>query len=237
MVCISDYARGQVVARLEPHEWDRVRVVRYGAPLRPTHDRAGRAPGDPVNVLTVARLASVKGHPVLLEALAQLVREGIDVRLDAVGDGPERGELVALAERLGLADRVRWHGALGEDRVAELYDQADVFCLPSFAEGLPVVLLEAMAAGLPVVATAITGVPEAVVHERHGLLVAPGRPDELAEAIARLSGDPELAARLGAAGRRRIKTELNTDLAALRMHDALEEILAAQPSSGGPVAL
>lgn len=238
VVCISDYARGQVQSRLQPHEWDRVRVVRYGAPLRALPARARRTPGDPLKLLTVARLASVKGHPVLLEAMARLVREGFDVRLDAVGDGPQRDELEALAEQLGLADRVVWHGALGPDRVAELYDQADVFCLPSFAEGLPVVLLEAMAAGLPVVATAITGVPEAVVHERHGLLVAPGRPDEIAAAVGRLARNAEEATRLGAAGRERIETELNAEDAARRMHEALEAILAAQsPSPAGPVAL
>lgn len=226
VICISDFARAQVLSRLPVEAWDRVHVARYGAPVDDGAAAQG-VPGTPFRVLTVGRLASVKGQPVLLSAIAALVAAGHDVQLDIVGEGPLRRDLERLADELGIAERVRWHGALGHDAVAERYRQADVFCLPSFAEGLPVVVLEAMAAGVPVVATAITGVPEAIEHERHGLLVRPGRVDELVTALSRLADEPALRSALGLAARARIVDELSDAASAAQIHAALEQIVPA----------
>jgi glycosyltransferase involved in cell wall biosynthesis len=162
----------------------------------------------------------VKGHAVLLEALV-----GLDATLDVVGGGPLEAELRERAAALGVAERVTFHGALGHDEVERLYAQADVFCLPSFAEGLPVVLLEAMAHGIPVVATRITGVPEAVTDGVEGLLVSPARPDELAAALVRIAADPDLAARMGEAGARRIASELSHEASISQIEQALRRVV------------
>jgi glycosyltransferase involved in cell wall biosynthesis len=166
--------------------------------------REPTATGDLLSVLTVAQLVPRKGIDVLLEAVAQLRDRGIAVEAMVVGEGAERHNLEAHACELGVGDIVTFAGAIGQDRIAEYYARADVFCLPSFAEGIPIVLMEAMAREVPVVATAIMGVPELVLHGRTGLLVPPARADELAAALENLSRDPVLREELGRAGRERV---------------------------------
>ena len=100
-------------------------------------------------MLTVARLTQVKGHAVLSRRSPTWPGEGVDVRLTIVGDGPKRADLERLAAELGVADRIVFAGAVGQDPIREHYRRAAVFCLPSFAEGVPVVLMEAMAMALP----------------------------------------------------------------------------------------
>ena len=134
----------------------------------------------PVRLLNVGALAEKKGHAHLLEAVAGL---GRDATLDVVGDGELRDELEGQVRRLGLSDKVRFRGELPRERVAELMQAADLFVLPSLHENLPCVLIEAMATGLPSVATRVGGVGELVDPEA-GVLVSPGDPDALAEGIA-----------------------------------------------------
>ncbi len=171
------------VAVLEPRA--RVQVVEnvvdgdafHPAPAPYRRDLDGEA-----RLLTVAALTRKKGHAVLLEALMQVSRKR-PVRLDLVGDGELRGDLARLARTLGLEDRIRFHGALLKPAVAELMRQADLFVLPSLFENLPCVLIEAMASGLPSVATAVGGVPE-LLGEFAGVLCPPRDPDALAHAIS-----------------------------------------------------
>ena len=160
--------------------------------------------GEPGLVLTVARLVEKKGLRDLLEACGELQRRpglrDMAVRLEVVGDCPLRGELEATAERLGLDARFR--GALPQEEVLELYRRAAVYCLPCVVaasgdrDGLPTSVLEAMALGVPVVTTAVSGLPDAVVHEVTGLVAPPHDPPALAEVLARVLADPELGARL-----------------------------------------
>ncbi len=110
----------------------------------------------------MGRLVKRKGQSLLIEACAALLERGVPVRLTLVGDGPRRAELEALAGRLGVADRVRFAGSVGHDDILPMFRSADVFCLPSFSEGVPVVLMEAMAHSVPVVTTRIMGIPELV---------------------------------------------------------------------------
>jgi glycosyltransferase involved in cell wall biosynthesis len=148
------------------------------------------------------------------------------VRATLVGDGDERARLEATAVELGLEDAVRFAGAVGQDRIRDFYRRADIFCLPSFAEGIPRVLMEAMAMGVPVVATHVMGVPELVNHGRSGLVVAPGRADLLADALMQLARDPELRTRLGAEGRRRVESSYDIRDTASALHAVLMKVIA-----------
>ena len=149
----------------------------------------------------------MKGNVVLVQALAGLAERGLRPRLTVVGDGPSRGKVVAVADQLELADQVTLVGAVGADRIRDYYADCDVFCLPSFAEGVPIVLMEAMAMEIPVVANAITGIPELVEDGVDGFLVRPGRVDELTGRLERLLSDPALRAAMGRAGRRKVAAD------------------------------
>jgi glycosyltransferase involved in cell wall biosynthesis len=151
----------------------------------------------------VGRLSAEKGFDVLLRAVGQLVREGLDVGLLIAGEGDERVRLQALVGELGLADRVRLLGYCSDTR--DLYQALDVYVLSSLREGLPNVLLEAMAMGAPVVATRIAGVPRLVRDGANGLLVEPGDVAGLAAAVRRLAGEPDLRGRLQQAARATIE--------------------------------
>jgi glycosyltransferase involved in cell wall biosynthesis len=169
-------------------------------------------------VLTLARLHPQKGHRYLLAAAAQIP----DATFVLAGDGPLRPELERMARELGVADRSIFLGHRTD--VADLLAAADLVVLPSLFEGLPVSILEAMAAQRPVVATAIGGTDEAVTHEVTGLLVPPGDPAALASAIRRIRSDPALALRLATAGRERVEREFSSEGAArevMRIYDEL----------------
>lgn len=206
VVCVSHYGRSQLMSIVMQECWDKLHVIRCGidvdvfARLRPHAVTAHK-------LLTVARLEPVKGHAVLLQALALLQEKGIAVQAIMVGDGSQRGTLKDLAEILGIDGSVEFTGSLGQDVIRQRYEEADVFCLPSFDEGVPVVLMEAMAMCLPVVATRVAGVPELVEDGVSGVLIAPGTVEELAGALHRvLQSDSEQRSAMGAAGRTRVST-------------------------------
>lgn len=221
VVAISDYTRSQLLALVDESNWSKVHVVHCGidpdvfAPSTNGHGSKQAA----LDVLTVGRLSAAKGHGVFLQAIARLAAEGVTVRATIVGDGPLRAQLDALAASLGIRDAVTFAGALGHEHLPQQYAAADVVCAPSFAEGLPVVLMEAMATGKPVVATAVMGIPELVLDGETGLLVRPGRPDLLASALRRLAGDAGLRERLGTAARARVAAEHDNRHEARRLLD------------------
>jgi len=195
---------------------------------RPARD--GGDPADPVRLLAVARAMPKKGLDILLEALARLPAE-LAWRLDHVGSGPLLEELRARALRLGIAEKITWHGGQPQPRVIALMQAADLFTLPARIaadgdrDGLPNVLLEAMATGLPVVSTPVSAIPEAVEDGRSGLLVPPDDPPALTAAIERLARDPRLRQQLGTAGREAVLARF-TDEAGL---DRLAARLGAPP--------
>jgi colanic acid/amylovoran biosynthesis glycosyltransferase len=162
-------------------------------------------------LVCVARLESTKGQVDLLRAFARARGQLPDLTLDLIGDGADRARLEHLRDQLGLGDELRFHGALRTDQVRAALDEADAFVLPSLRhpsgrmDGIPVALMEAMASGLPVIATQLSGIPELVIHEETGLLVPPESPDELAVAICRLVREPELSTRLAHAARDRVR--------------------------------
>ena len=157
-------------------------------------------PPDVLSVICVARLSPEKRHTVLLKAVRRLANTGLEFRVLLVGDGPLRAVLQKQAKDLRLDAFVRFLGM--RDDVADLLRSADIFVLPSATEGLPMTVIEAMAAGLPVVVTTVGGVPELVEDGETGLLIPPDCAEPLAEALGRLLKDAELRCHMGKAARR-----------------------------------
>jgi glycosyltransferase involved in cell wall biosynthesis len=159
----------------------------------------------------VARLAPVKDHATLLRAFALLRRRNPAVRLVLIGGGDEHAGLVSLAKELGVTDAVRF---VGELRNGGNHHRAlDISVLCSVSEGFPNTLVEAMAAGVPIAATAVGGNIDAVTHNETGLLVPPSDPVALADALEKLSGDAQVRAALGAAGRREARERFGASAA------------------------
>jgi colanic acid/amylovoran biosynthesis glycosyltransferase len=211
VVCISDYCRSQLMLVVDPEHWANLQVVHCGVDTLEfaVKDTTADTSSGRIRILCVGRLTPEKGQSLLVDATARLVAEGSPVELVFVGWGPSLPELQADVRRRRLDDRVAFTGALGQDQLAAAFAAADIFCLPSFAEGVPVVLMEAMATGLPVVSTVIAGVPELVRHNESGILVPPGRPDLLAAALQRLVDDPSERVRLGSNGRITVEKEFD----------------------------
>jgi glycosyltransferase involved in cell wall biosynthesis len=159
-------------------------------------------------LLCPARLAPIKGHGDLLEAAEQLVACGIPFELWLAGEGPERAAIERRIGERGLGERVRLLGTVPHAELLGMYRDGRVDCvvLPSLHEGLSVALVEAMAHGVPVIATAVGGVPE-LLEDGAGILVPPSDADALTEALTRVLGSPTLRAELAHAGRRRVEAE------------------------------
>nr|MCU0636841.1 glycosyltransferase [Gemmatimonadaceae bacterium] len=168
-----------------------------------------RAPGATVRLVTVGRLSVEKGLGVLLEAVRLTVDGGVDVSLRLIGGGPEEAALRRLAASLGLASRVDFAGWIQPSAIPDELARADVFVSSSFAEGIPLVLMEAMTVGVPCVATSVGGVAELVVHGETGLLVPPADASALASAIRTLAADPVLAGRLVLLARERLARDFD----------------------------
>lgn len=209
-ICVSDAERaaGLAAGACDPR---RTVVIRNGIETA-TRPRA-RPETEPVRIVTVGRLQAPKDPLTLVRALSH-VREQ-SYRALVIGDGPERPALEAELLRLGLAPTVELVGE--REDVAELLAGSHLFVLASRSEGMPLSVLEAMAAGLPVVASRVGGLPELVVEGETGFLVPPGDPSALADAIGRLLDDPQLRERLGSAGRARVEASFRLDLS-LRAH-------------------
>jgi glycosyltransferase involved in cell wall biosynthesis len=228
--CISYFCRTQAAIHADPDARDRLHVVHCGVdiddytPVR--HDGRG------AKLLFVGRLAELKGVTVLLEALRQIKKDQPDVELTIVGDGPDRVRFESVAHSLDVADRVRFVGARSQRQVAAHLAETDVFVLPSFAEGVPVTLMEALASGVPVVATRVGGVAELVEHGTNGYLVHPGEPGPLADALLALLDDPGTRNRFGEAGRARVAADFSNDDEAARL-----KILFSSAVSGADVAV
>jgi len=221
-----------VLSRQEQEEWQEfspasqvlvVRNVRPALPVdvEPSLNRDGR----PI-VLSVARLLASKGVLDLVRALP-LVQRDVHCRLVLAGDGPDAVRIRALVEELGVADSVELSGYLGDTELARLYRSADVFALPTFhPEGFPTVILEAMAAGLPIVTTRSRGAADYLVEGGNALFVPAHDPQALSVALIRLLGDDELRREMGAANREKV-SEFDPGPVADEYLDALERIVAA----------
>jgi glycosyltransferase involved in cell wall biosynthesis len=216
--CISAFCRSQLMVFSNPADWRKLHVVRCGVEIERYAD-AQAMPGDAdrAQLLFVGRLAGIKGELVLLDAMDRIRAARPDVMLTIVGDGPGRARLEARIATLGLENHVRLTGAQSQADVARWMAWADVFVLPSFAEGLPIVLMEAMAARRAVVATRIAGIPELVEDGVNGFLVAASDVDALADRVERLLGDPDMRLAMGDAGRAKVVADHDVRLQGERL--------------------
>ncbi len=224
--CISHFCRGQVMTWADAAKWEHLHIVHCGVDterFRPKPKRTER----PFRMLTVGRLAPVKGYEITLQACRVLTESGVDWRLDMLGDGPSRERLSRMARDLGIEERVKFHGAVGQDRIQEHFDRADALVVSSFLEGVPVVLMEAMAKELAVIATRIAGIGELVEEGVSGLLVNASSVTELAASMKRLGGDPRRLREYGRAGRQKVVEEFSHPGVGERMAELFHRYLGS----------
>ena len=204
--CISHFCRSQLMSFASVQDWSKLHIIhcgvdpsRYATP--PEH--TGK------QVLFVGRLGAVKGVLIALQAVAKLRHTHPDIHLTLIGDGPDRHDLETQAKALGIEAQTSFLGYRSQSEVAKALSSTDVFVLPSFAEGVPVVLMEAMAAQVPVLTTRIAGVPELVEDGTSGLLVSPGDPEAFAAALDDLLKQPALRRAMGAEGRKKVVADFD----------------------------
>lgn len=207
VVAISHFCRSQLMLFSDPAHWDKITIVHCGVTPagygRKTRGAFGK------RVIFVGRLDPVKGATLLIEAMARVMAGHPDARLTMVGDGPARTLAEVRTKTLGLSEVVTFAGFQSQGAVASLLEDSDLLVLPSFAEGVPVVLMEAMASRIPVIATRVAGVQELVEDGVTGFAVPPGDVATLAERIGRLMADPKMAAQMGRAGRMVVEREFD----------------------------
>jgi colanic acid/amylovoran biosynthesis glycosyltransferase len=212
-VTISRYNVAWLTAQVTAQARDRMSVVHCGVDL-PTwaFKEEGRAED---LILTVGRLDPIKGFEILVDALGQLNGQGRRFRCRVIGEGPLRSALETRVDRQGLSGLVELVGARSQTEVREALSAATIFVLPSLIapggdrDGIPVSLMEAMAAGAPVVSTRVSGIPELIEEEREGLLVPPGDSPALADALARLLDDAALRRRLATGARAKVERDFD----------------------------
>jgi len=211
VVCISQFAKGQLMRISHPNDWSKLQVCRLGVdPAQFTYSL--RAPSKAtVELLCVGRLSSAKAQVLLVQACAELRDQGLDFSLTLVGDGPDRARIEQTIERLALASRIQLTGALNQAAVREHFARADIFVLPSLAEGIPVVLMEAMSCGVPCVSTPVNGIPELIEHDRTGLLATPGDVHSLTRQLQRLISEPELRQTLAQAAHAKVLADFDLE--------------------------
>jgi colanic acid/amylovoran biosynthesis glycosyltransferase len=210
-------------------------VIPCGVDPRLFRPRSPRAADGVLRFACVAGLRDYKGHRWLVEACALLARRGVPFHGLLVGDGPERSSIEAQIAAAGLGGRLALTGNLPQDRIRAILDGIDAMVLPSVTtragmmDGIPVALMEAMATGLPVVSTAVSGIPELVIDGRTGLLAPEKDAVALADALERLHRDRELAKRLAEEGRRHVLERFNLLLNAARLRDQLAAAAEGRP--------
>jgi glycosyltransferase involved in cell wall biosynthesis len=209
-VCASQYGASQVMRVLDPAEWNRLLVSHCAIDLSrlpPLTDKSGES--RETRVICVGRLSAEKGQLGLVEAFAKAHAANPRLRLTLVGDGPTRARVAARIEELAIGHLVEMTGSLPEDETLKRIAASDILVLASFMEGIPLVLMEAMALRVPVIAPRVAGIPELVEDKVTGLMFHPGDWHDLTRKLSQLSSDTALRTRLIAAGEEKVRAEFS----------------------------
>ena len=229
VVTVSEFNRRFLVEQHPEADASRIRVLYNGVDLDFFTPDETVSKLDPPTILAVGRLVTKKGFADLIRACSLLKSQGIPFRCVIIGQGREETALRELAAQLGVEDRVELAGARHQEEVRDAMRSASAVCLPCLRDedgnqdALPTVLLEAMASGLPVVSTQLSGVPEIIDADKNGLLVDPGHPTQLAEALGRVISDSALARRLSVAGRAKVSERFNIRRNVTALHQWFRE--------------
>lgn len=223
---ISRHGRGQMMLSCDRSQWSKLIYVPLGIDVSEFVPGAKRGVSSPANILCVGRLAPEKDQSLLLDAIATLSAAGFPLHLRLVGDGPDRKFLERRAAELGIAACVEFAGWLDQRQLITLYADSDLFVLPSLAEGIPMVLMEAMAMQIPCVAPCITGIPELIEDGVEGMLYAVADLEELTAKIRALLESPELIQQIGKQARLRVIRDYNMARNTERFAEVLAERLA-----------
>lgn len=210
--CISYYTQSQVMRLVNPNFWGKLQVCYLGIDPNKYNPRDKQTPllsGRPIQILSVGRLSPNKGQRILLEAFKALKQEGKNIQLTLVGDGPDRKELEQWVVKNDLDNVVIFKGALEANLVIDFFKTSDLFALTSFAEGLPVALMEAMAFEIPCITTAINGIPEMIINEKNGLLVPASDINQTIIAVRKAVDDGAYRKTLGQEARETIVDKFN----------------------------
>ncbi len=227
VLCISDYCRSQVMKVCNPAYWSNLQVVRLGVDLTKFRPAPPADRRDVIEMVCVGRFVPAKGHLILLGAFASLRRRGYNLRLRLIGDGSERRRVEAFIARERLEGWVTLEGALNHEGTRKKLMNADIFVLASFAEGLPIALMEAMAMEIPCVSTWVAGIPELIRDGIDGLLVPPSSEDALTTALERLIADTDLRRTFARAGGQRVQEHYDLERNVRLLADTLENWLAS----------
>lgn len=233
--CISNFCRAQIMTFCSEERWPDLHVVHCGIDLAefapPSHPSPSphthTTPG-PLRLVTVGRLHSIKAYPLLVRACKSLGDSGIDWTLDMIGEGSQRGAIEQAARSCGVHDRVRLLGPVAPEDLRARFAGYDAMVVSSFMEGVPVVLMEAMASGLPVLATGVGGVPELVTHAVSGVIVPPGSADSLADGLKQLAMRRSDFHDMGKAGRAAIAEHFSIEQTAQGMKSLFDRALESR---------
>lgn len=219
VVAVSSFGRSQLFRNVSHEHWHKIRVVHCG--IEPTFYRvAVNRPGSENRLICVGRLCEQKGQLLLIDAARQLSERSTKFELVLAGDGEMRDEIENLIARYKLQNQVRITGWIGSDQVRDEILAARALVLPSFAEGLPIVIMEAMSLGRPVISTYVAGIPELIETSEHGWLVPAGDVEALASAMQTCLDAPlDAITRMGEASRSRVLERHNVDKEAAKLAD------------------
>jgi len=225
VVAISSFGRSQLYRWCDHEHWSKIHIVHCALAEDFLHAVPVPVPSDN-HLVCVGRLCEQKGQMLLIEALARVVLKGVDVRLSLIGDGPMRAELEVLVDQYSLHERVEFVGWASGQSVREALLKSRALVLPSFAEGLPVAIMEACALRRPVITTAIAGIPELIKNGENGWLIHAGSIDQLVSALESLVNcSAEQLNEMGEAGYQAVLRDHNVVIEAGRLKRYLERAL------------
>jgi|WetSurMetagenome_2_1015567.scaffolds.fasta_scaffold19473_4 colanic acid/amylovoran biosynthesis glycosyltransferase len=227
--CISHFCRSQIMIWNTQDKWNDYHIVHCGVDTEHFISKTNHI-NDKFSILSVGRLAPIKGLTILLDAVDSLIKSGVDCRLNIIGDGPMKDALLVKTNQMGLEGQVVFIGPVGQDEIIDYYKRADALVVSSFMEGVPIVLMEAMATGLPVIATNVGGITELVEDNLNGFVIPAGSSDKLFRALKMLADNRNRAIEMGIKGREKVIQEFSIANLGKQMFNLFEKYLRKQVS-------